>query len=108
MRAPFAARPSADFTKLWTASAVSNLGDGVTRVAGPLLVSTISDDPFHKKPWQLLFGPNGYRETVGSLSIDHFDYSWEAKDVASAHFTKAIEGGIERETSLSTGGRRGE
>ncbi|MEV6492728.1 MFS transporter, partial [Actinoplanes sp. NPDC051633] len=44
MRALFPARTGADFTRLWTASAVSNLGDGVTMVAGPLLVSTISDD----------------------------------------------------------------
>ena len=29
----------ADFTRLWTASAVSNIGDGVTMVAGPLLVA---------------------------------------------------------------------
>ncbi|GAA0999949.1 MFS transporter [Acrocarpospora macrocephala] len=34
-----------DFVKLWTASAVSNLGDGVTMVAGPLLVASLTDDP---------------------------------------------------------------
>ncbi|SBT39478.1 MFS transporter [Micromonospora auratinigra] len=34
-----------DFHRLWTASAVSNLGDGVTMVAGPLLVASISRDP---------------------------------------------------------------
>jgi len=45
LRALFSARLGADFTKLWTASAAANLGDGVTMVAGPLLVSTISDDP---------------------------------------------------------------
>ncbi|WIM93763.1 MFS transporter [Actinoplanes oblitus] len=33
------------FARLWTASAVSNLGDGVTMVAGPLLLAGITDDP---------------------------------------------------------------
>ena len=45
MRALFAAPLGADFWKLWTSSAVSNLGDGVTMVAGPLLVASISPDP---------------------------------------------------------------
>jgi MFS family permease len=36
---------SADFTRLWTASAVSNFGDGVTMVAGPLLVASITGEP---------------------------------------------------------------
>ncbi|WP_255657455.1 MFS transporter [Actinoplanes sp. L3-i22] len=30
---------------MWTATAISNLGDGVTMVAGPLLLATVSDDP---------------------------------------------------------------
>ncbi|WP_202818923.1 MFS transporter [Actinosynnema sp. ALI-1.44] len=34
-----------DFAKLWTASAVSNIGDGVTMAAGPLLVAQLTDDP---------------------------------------------------------------
>ncbi|WP_319460960.1 MFS transporter [Micromonospora sp. RTP1Z1] len=34
-----------DFVRLWTASAVSNLGDGVTMVAGPLLVASLTRDP---------------------------------------------------------------
>ena len=38
-------RLGADFAKLWTASAVSNLGDGVTMVAGPLLVVSMTTDP---------------------------------------------------------------
>ncbi|WP_405432950.1 MFS transporter [Micromonospora sp. NBC_00617] len=45
MRAPVSARLGADFTKLWTAAAVSNVGDGVTMAAGPLLVASVSDDP---------------------------------------------------------------
>jgi predicted MFS family arabinose efflux permease len=36
---------SADFWKLWTSSAVTNLGDGITMVAGPLLVASISTNP---------------------------------------------------------------
>jgi MFS family permease len=38
-------RLGADFSKLWTASAVSNIGDGVTMAAGPLLVASITTDP---------------------------------------------------------------
>jgi MFS family permease len=38
-------RLGADFSKLWTASAVSNIGDGVTAAAGPLLVASITTDP---------------------------------------------------------------
>ncbi|MET7751149.1 MFS transporter [Micromonospora sp. NPDC005367] len=45
MRALASARLGADFTKLWTASAVSNIGDGVTMAAGPLLVASVSDNP---------------------------------------------------------------
>lgn len=45
MRARTSARLGADFHKLWTASAISTLGDGVTLVAGPLLVASHTDDP---------------------------------------------------------------
>ncbi len=45
MRALVSARLGADFTKLWTASAVSNIGDGVTMAAGPLLIASITADP---------------------------------------------------------------
>ncbi|GIJ41616.1 MFS transporter [Micromonospora andamanensis] len=45
MRALVSARLGADFAKLWTASAVSNIGDGVTMAAGPLLVASITDSP---------------------------------------------------------------
>ena len=34
-----------DFAKVWTASAVSNVGDGVTLIAGPLLVAQLTGDP---------------------------------------------------------------
>ncbi|MEU5669901.1 MFS transporter [Micromonospora sp. NPDC047753] len=45
MRALVSARLGADFTKLWTAAAVSNVGDGVTMAAGPLLVASVTDEP---------------------------------------------------------------
>lgn len=38
-------RLGADFARLWAASAVSNVGDGVTTVAGPLLMATLTNDP---------------------------------------------------------------
>jgi MFS family permease len=34
-----------DFGKLWTAAAVSTLGDGITATAGPLLAATLTRDP---------------------------------------------------------------
>ena len=34
-----------EYRKLWTASTVSNLGDGVTLVAGPLLAASLTRDP---------------------------------------------------------------
>ena len=33
------------FGRLWAANAVSNVGDGVTVAAGPLLVASLTDDP---------------------------------------------------------------
>jgi MFS family permease len=50
-----------DFAKLWTASTVSNLGDGVTLVAGPLLAATLTRNPLliaaltfsQRLPWLL-------------------------------------------------------
>jgi MFS family permease len=38
-------RLGAEFYKLWTASAVSNVGDGVTMAAAPLLVASLTTDP---------------------------------------------------------------
>ncbi|MEU8185572.1 MFS transporter [Micromonospora sp. NPDC049044] len=45
MRTRVSARLGADFTRLWTAAAVSNVGDGVTMAAGPLLVASVTDNP---------------------------------------------------------------
>lgn len=39
-------RLGANFGKLWSASAVSNLGDGVVYTAAPLLAATLTRDPF--------------------------------------------------------------
>lgn len=47
-RAPEAERPpafGANFTKLWAATAVSNLGDGIRDAALPLLAATLTRDP---------------------------------------------------------------
>jgi MFS family permease len=52
-----------DFRWIWGASTVSNLGDGIVLAAGPLLVASISGEPFavamaaflQQLPW-LLFG----------------------------------------------------
>ena len=52
-----------DFRWIWSASTVSNLGDGIVLAAGPLLVASISREPFavamaaflQQLPW-LLFG----------------------------------------------------
>jgi MFS family permease len=68
MRTPFwPGRLGADFTRLWTASAVSNLGDGVTGVAGPMLVASLTDSPAlvagaafaQRLPWLLFSLPAG-------------------------------------------------
>ncbi|HET6529226.1 MAG TPA: MFS transporter [Actinoplanes sp.] len=45
MHALITARLGVDFGRLWTASAIANLGDGVTMVAGPLLVAALTTDP---------------------------------------------------------------
>jgi hypothetical protein len=38
-------RLGADFARLWAANAISNVGDGVAGVAGPLLVASLTDSP---------------------------------------------------------------
>ncbi|MEO3747671.1 MFS transporter [Plantactinospora sp. B5E13] len=63
-----------EFDKLWAASAVSNLGDGVTMVAGPLLVASLTADPAliagavvaQQLPW-LLFA------LIGGVLVDRYD-----------------------------------
>ncbi|MCU1657671.1 MAG: major facilitator superfamily 1, partial [Pseudonocardiales bacterium] len=74
MRARMSARLGADFHKLWTASAISTIGDGVTLVAGPLLVASRTDDPAlvagavfaQQLPW-LLFS------LVSGVYVDRLD-----------------------------------
>lgn len=76
---PMRARPalSRDFGKLWTASAFSNLADGVGRMAVPLIATTLTRDPLLISaigavaflPW-LVFGlPSG-------ILVDRFDRRW--------------------------------
>ncbi|MFE9747950.1 hypothetical protein ACFYOT_23855 [Saccharothrix saharensis] len=44
-RPPWRADRDPDFTRLWWASAVSDLGDGMTIGTGPLLSASLTDDP---------------------------------------------------------------
>ena len=41
----FRARLGMNYWKLWTASTISNLGDGITLIAGPLLAASLTRDP---------------------------------------------------------------
>jgi MFS family permease len=58
---------SRDFRLLWTASALSNLGDGVRLVALPLLATTVTTDPVliagvtvaERLPWLVFILPGG-------------------------------------------------
>ena len=60
-------RLGANYWKLWTASVVSNLGDGISTVAYPWLASAITRDPIHiaavgvllRLPWLLFALPAG-------------------------------------------------
>ncbi|MEU9743207.1 MFS transporter [Micromonospora chersina] len=69
-----AGRLGPDFHRLWIASAVSNLGDGVTLVAAPLLVASLTPDPAAvaaaalapQLPWLLL-------SLVSGALVDRFD-----------------------------------
>jgi MFS family permease len=64
---PTGSRLGPEFTKLWTASTVSNLGDGITVVAGPLLAASLTRNPLlvaaltfaQRLPWLLLSLPSG-------------------------------------------------
>lgn len=64
----------ANYWKLWTASTISNLGDGVTLVAGPLLAASLTRDPVlvagvafaQRLPW-LLFS------LVSGALVDRLD-----------------------------------
>jgi MFS family permease len=66
-----------EFRKLWTANAISNLGDGVTFVAGPLLAASLTRDPLlvaglafaQRLPW-LLFS------LVSGALVDRLDRRW--------------------------------
>ena len=73
-----------EYRKLWAASAVSNLGDGITLVAGPLLAATLTRDPVlvagitfaQRLPWLLFSLPIGAlvdrldrRLTMGTVDL---------------------------------------
>jgi MFS family permease len=63
-----------EYTKLFAARIVSNLGDGMTLVAGPLLAATLTRDPLQvaglafaqRLPWLLFALPSG-------ALVDHLD-----------------------------------
>lgn len=63
-----------EFRKLWTASTVSYLGDGITLAAGPLLAASLTRDPVlvagltfaQQLPWLLFSLPGG-------ALVDRFD-----------------------------------
>ena len=40
-----------EYRKLWTASTISNLGDGITLTAGPLLAASLTRDPVLVATW---------------------------------------------------------
>ncbi|MCE7001112.1 MFS transporter [Saccharothrix sp. S26] len=69
-----ARRLGPDFARLWSASAVSNIGDGMTMAAGPLLVASLTSDPAlvagavfaQQLPW-LLFS------LLSGVVVDRFD-----------------------------------
>ncbi|NLA09338.1 MAG: MFS transporter [Microbacteriaceae bacterium] len=76
-RATTRPRLGRDFSKLWTASAFSNLADGIGRTAVPLIATTLTRDPLiigalgalSFLPW-LVFGlPAG-------MLVDRFDRRW--------------------------------
>ena len=73
-----------EYRKLWAASTVSNLGDGITLVAGPLLAATLTRDPVlvaglvfaQQLPWLLFSLPSGAlvdrldrRLTMGTVDL---------------------------------------
>ncbi|GAA3626367.1 MFS transporter [Microbacterium awajiense] len=66
-----------DFGKLWTATAFSNLADGIGRVAVPLIATTLTRDPLAIAalgavaflPWLLFALPAG-------MLVDRFDRRW--------------------------------
>lgn len=66
-----------DFATLWTASAFSNLADGIGRMAVPLIATTLTRDPFVIAafgavaflPW-LLFG------VAAGVVVDRYDRRW--------------------------------
>jgi hypothetical protein len=64
-----------DFAKMWTANAVSNLGDGVTLVAGPLLAATLTRDRGWSPAWP---SPSGSPGCCSHWSAGHWSTGWTA------------------------------
>lgn len=77
----------ANYWKLWTASVISNFGDGVALIAYPWLASAVTRNPFHiamvgvatRLPWLIFSLPAGVitdrvdrRRLVGSMDVIRF------------------------------------
>jgi len=81
-----------DFAKLWTASTVSNLGDGVTLVAAPLLAASLTRNPLliatltfsQRLPW-LLFS------LMSGALVDRLD---RRRVMATADLFRAVVMGL--------------
>ena len=89
----------ANFRKLWTASTISNLGDGVTLAAGPLLAASLTRDPVlvagivfaQRVPW-LLFS------LLSGALVDRLD---RRRVMAAANFASSLLMGFLGLTVLS-------
>jgi MFS family permease len=76
------------FNRLWTAAAVSNLGDGITMVAGPLLLASVTGNPAliaggvfaQQLPW-LLFA------LFSGAVVDRFD---RRRVIVAANLARAL------------------
>ena len=87
---PVATRPrlGADFTKLWTATATSNLSDGIRQAALPLLVASMTRSPAQvagvafaaQVPW-LLFG------LASGALVDRFE---RRRIIGAAHLFRMV------------------
>ncbi len=102
MQTPSRSRLSRDFWKLWTAAAISNIGDGIRVTALPLLIAAITRDPLIVSgvtaatfaPWILVSLPAG--AIVDRLNRRHLMMIGQAvRGVVVGALALAILGGVE-------------
>ena len=66
-----------EYRKLWTASSISNLGDGVTFVAAPLLAASLTGDPTLVAGLSFVYtAPRILLTLVGGALADRLDRRW--------------------------------